>query len=106
MSRALSIGRDILGLASGAANLGKEKVDTEGSVLVREIALELVNLFPEHFGRVTDTTDDTETTSVGDGSGQLRAGSHVHTCQQDGVVDLEQIGEGGTDFLWKTWWSV
>ncbi len=79
----------------------KEKVDTEGGVLVLQIALELGNLVTEHLRSVSDTSDDTETTGVGDGRGQLGPGSHVHACQQDGVVDLEQISEGSLDFLYK-----
>ena len=37
------------------------------------------NLRPEDFGSVTNTTDDTETTRIGNSSRELRAGSNVHT---------------------------
>jgi hypothetical protein len=89
----------LLGLAGTAANLGKEKVDTEGSVLVVQVALELGDLFAEHLGGVTNTTNHSETTGVGDSGSQLGPRSHVHACQQDGVVDLKQIGDRGTDLL-------
>lgn len=65
-------------------------------------ALELVNLLAEHLGGVTNTTDDTKTTGVSDCCSQLGPSSHVHACQHDGVVDLEQIGDGSADFLCKT----
>lgn len=64
-----------------------------------QVALQLCNLFTEHFRCVADTTNDTQATSIGDSGGQLGTSGHIHTCQQDGVVDLEQIGEGGTDLL-------
>jgi len=93
---------DSLGLPSTAANLGKQKVNTKRCVLVMQEALKFVNLLAEHLGGVANTTNDTETTGVSDCCGQLGPSSHVHACQQDGVVDLEQIGEGSTDFLCKT----
>lgn len=92
---------DLLGLAGRATNLGKQQVDTEGSVLVGQVALELGDLLLEHIGGVANTTDDTQTTGVGDSSRQLGAGGHVHTSQQNWVVDLEKISDGGTDNLWK-----
>lgn len=91
--------RFLLGLAGTAANLGKEKVDTEGSVLVVQVALEFGDLLAEHFGGIANATDDTQTTSISDSGGQLGSGSHVHACQQDGVVDLEQISDRGTDLF-------
>jgi hypothetical protein len=56
-------------------------------------------LLAEHIRGVTNTTDNTETTSVGDSGGQLGPRGHVHACQQDGVVDLKKIGERSTDLL-------
>lgn len=94
--------KDLLCLARASTDLRKEKVDTEWSVFVVQEALQLGNLVTEHFRSVSDTSDDTESTGVGDGRGQLGPGSHVHSCQQDRVVDLEQISEGSLDFLYKT----
>lgn len=90
---------DLLGLTGIATNLGQQQVNTERGVLVIEEALQLGDLFLEHVRSVADTTDDTQTTGVGDRGRQLRAGGHVHTCQQDRVVDLEQIGDGSADDL-------
>jgi hypothetical protein len=56
-------------------------------------------LLTEHLGGIANATDDTETTGVGDSGGQLGPRSHVHACQQDGVVDLEQISDRGTDLF-------
>lgn len=91
--------RFLLGLAGTAANLGKEKVDTEGSVLVVQVALEFGDLLAEHLGGIANATDDTKTTGISDSGGQLGSRSHVHACQQDGVVDLEQISDRGTDLF-------
>lgn len=95
-------GRCSLGLAGAATDLGQQQVDTERGVLVVEITLQLGNLLAQHIGCVTNTSDDTETTSVGDRGCQFGASGHVHTRQQDGVVDLEQIGNGGTDYLCRS----
>lgn len=93
---------NLLGLASAATNLGEKQVNAKGGVLVVEVLLELSNLLLEHVGGVADTTDDTHASGVGDGSSQLGAGGDVHTSQEDGVVDLEKIGDGGADFLCET----
>lgn len=90
---------NLLGLTGTAANLGQQQVNTERSVLVGEEALQLGDLLLEHVRSVADTTDDTQTTGVGDRGRQLRAGGHVHTCQQNRVVDLEQISDGSADEL-------
>ncbi len=92
---------NLLGLASVATDLGEKQVDAEGGVLVGEMLLELGNLVLEHVGGVADTTDDAHATGVGDGGSQLGAGSDVHTSQEDGVVDLEKIGDRGADLLCK-----
>lgn len=63
------------------------------------MGLELVDLVAKHVGSVVDTTEHTETTGIGNSSSQLGAGSDVHAGQEDGVVDLEKIGDGSTDLL-------
>jgi len=95
----LALGVVVVGLAGIAANLGKEEIDTEGSVLVDKMRLELLNLLAEHVGGVADTTEDTETTGVGDSGSKVGTGSHVHASKQDGVLDLEKIREGSADLL-------
>lgn len=92
--------KNVLGLARTSANLGKQQINTERSVLVVEVALELGNLLLEHVGGVTDTANDAETASVGDGGGQLGAGGNVHAGKKHGVLDAEHVGDGGTDLLW------
>lgn len=91
-----------LGLAGASTDLGEQQINTKGSVLVIQEALELCNLLTEHVGGVSDTSNDSQTTGVGDRSGQLRAGGHVHTRQEDGVIDLEQISKSSTDFFYKS----
>lgn len=91
--------RNSLGLAGAATDLGEKQVNTEGSVLVCEVALELGNLLSEHIGGIADTADDTEATGIADSSSQLGTGSDVHAGQQHGVLDPEEIGDRGTDLL-------
>ena len=62
----------LLGLSCAATDLWEEQVDTEWSVLVLEEALELCNLLAEHVWGVADTTNDTDTASIGHGSSELR----------------------------------
>lgn len=63
--------------------------------------LKFIDLLTEHLGGVANTTNDTKTTGVRDCCSQLGPSSHIHACQKDGVVDLEQIGDGSADFLCK-----
>jgi hypothetical protein len=89
-----------LGFPGVAADLGKEEIDAEGCVLVDEVRLELTDLIPEHVGGVADAAENAHTASVGDGRCQLGAGGDVHTCQQDGVLNSEEIGDRGANSLY------
>lgn len=82
----------ILSLSGAGADLREKKVNTERCILVLEVALKLGDLFTQHVWGVSDTSNDTETTCIGDSSSELGAGRHVHASQHDGVVDLEKIG--------------
>ena len=93
--------QNVLGLAGVATNLGKEEIDTEGSVLVGKMLLELGNLLTEHVGGIANTTDDTETAGVGDGGSKLRTSGDGHAGEEDGVLDTEELGGGGADLLCK-----
>lgn len=106
-----------LGLSCASANLREEKIDTERSVLVIQIVLELGNLFPEHVWGISDlflrmrtrsksvcfedsyTTNNTQASGIGDRGGQLGSSSHVHACEQDWVLDLEEVGDGCLELL-------
>lgn len=98
----LALGVVVVGLAGVAADLGQQQVDAKRRGLVVQIRLELGNLVAQHVGRVVDAANDAQAAGIGDGSGELGTGSHVHACEQHGVVDLEQIGGGGADFLWQS----
>lgn len=93
---------DLLGLTGTTTDLRKKEIDTERSVLVLQVALQLSNLLAQHLWGVTDTTDDAETTGIGDRSSQLGAGSHVHASQQNWVVDLQEISDGSANNLCAT----
>jgi hypothetical protein len=79
--------------------LRKQKINTERSALVLQEALELRNLLSEHVWRVSDTSNDTETSGICDSSSELRAGGNVHARKQDRMVDLQEIGRDRSDLL-------
>ena len=90
---------DVLGLASATANLGKKQVNTERGVLVVEEALELGNLLAQHIRGVSDTANNTKTTSVRDGGSELGTSGDVHARKEDGMLDLEKISDGSSELL-------
>jgi hypothetical protein len=96
----LRITGNLLSLPGTAANLRNQEIDTEGSILVVEEALEFRNLFPEHVWGVADATDHTDAAGVGDGCCELGAGGDVHAGEHDGVCDLEQVGRDRADLFW------
>lgn len=98
-SRGTSDGKDSLGLASVSSDLRKKKVNTKRRALVLQVSLELGDLLAKHVRCVSKTTNDTETSGICDGGSELGSSSHVHTGKYDGVLDLKQIGELGTDLL-------
>jgi hypothetical protein len=57
-----------------------------------------MDLIAEHLWGVTDTTDNTESTSIGDSSSELWSSSNVHTSEEDRVIDLEERGELSSDW--------
>jgi len=98
----LALGVVVVGLSCAAADLGKQEVNTEGRVLVLEKALELGNLLSQHVRSVSDTSDHTDTTGVGDGGGELRTSSDVHASKHDGVVDLQEVSGDGAKLLGRS----
>lgn len=89
----------LLGLARATSDLREQQVHTERRILVFQESLELRNLLPQHVRRVSYSTNHAESACVRDSCGQLGAGSHVHAREEHRVVDLEQIGGGGTELL-------
>ena len=51
-------------------------------------------------GRSTDASDNTQTSSIGYGSGKLWACCNVHASEEDWVLDAQEFGKGGLDLLW------
>ena len=90
---------NILGLAGGTANLWEKEIDTEWSVLVVQVGLELSDLLAEHIWGISNTSNNTETSGIGDSSSELWASGNVHTSQNNWVVDLQEISGGGADLL-------
>lgn len=91
---------NILGLSRVSANLRQKQVNTERRVLIVQKALEFGNLVLEHLRGVTNATNNTETTSVRDSGSQLGASSHVHSSEQNGVVDLQEIRDRRAELFW------
>lgn len=98
----------LLGLAGIATDLGKKQIDAKGGILVGQVLLEFRDLLAKHVGGVADTANDAHSTGVGNCSSQLRTSSNIHTSEQDGVLDLEKIRDGGSNLLCTphTPWSV
>lgn len=97
---------DVLGLSCTATNLWKQEINSEWCILVIKEALQFCNLLPEHVWGISNTTDDTDSSGVGDCGGKLRAGGDVHACKHDRVVDLEEVRSDGSDLLWPWGFSI
>jgi len=95
----LSLGVVIVGATGISTDLGQEQVNTEGGFGVVQVRLEFVDLLLEHFGGVSEASNDTEAAGVSDRSSQLGASSNVHSGQEDGVLDAEELGDGSPDAL-------
>ncbi len=78
--------RETYGSTSVTANLGKQKVDTERSILVVQVGLDLVDLDLEHLGGVPETADHTDTAGVGDRGSDFGAGGDVHPGLENAVI--------------------
>lgn len=53
-----------------------------------------------HEGGTTYTSDDTQSSGIGDSSCKLGACCNVHASQKNWVLDLQEICESGLDLLW------
>ena len=83
----------VLGLSCGTADLREQQINAEGSILIIEEGLQLGDLLAEHVRSVADATNDTQSTSVCNGCSELGSGSNVHSCKQDWMRDLEEVGD-------------
>lgn len=107
----------LLGLSCRASNLREQQIDAERRVFVVEVAFQLCDLFSKHIGSVPNldllsmlilvtadavsyTTNDTDSSCVGNGCGELWASCNVHARQHYWVLDLEEVGDRGLDLLW------
>lgn len=54
-------------------------------------------LLAQNFWCISDTANNTHTTSVRYSGSQLRACSDVHPGKQDGVLDAEELSQRGSD---------
>ena len=91
--------RCLLGLSGAASNLRNQEIYAKWGFLVLQVALEFRDLLPEHVGGISHSTDDTEAAGIGDRGCEFGAGSHVHTSEEDRVVDFEEVGDRGTDLF-------
>eukprot|EP00756_Hemistasia_phaeocysticola_P009370 Hpha_TRINITY_DN14869_c5_g12::TRINITY_DN14869_c5_g12_i1::g.169639::m.169639 len=86
----------VVGLTRATAHLGQQKVDSEGGLVVEQ-RLDFIDLLPEHGGRHRHPSNHTETTRVRNGSRELSSSDIRHTRENDGVLDLEDVADGGLD---------
>ena len=91
----------LLRLSGTSSDLWDQEVNTEWCILVLEEALELGDLLAEHVWGVSHAANDTDAAGVRHGCGELRSSSHVHASQHDGVVDVEEVGRGRADLLYR-----
>lgn len=73
----LTLGVIGVGLTSTTADLGEEKINTEGGVFVVQEALKFGDLSPQKLRCVANSPDYADTTGVGDRCCELRACSNV-----------------------------
>lgn len=100
MCKNTSFGLDLLGLAGASSDLREQKINAKRSVLVVQVALELLHLVSEHVRGISDTANHTQSTSVGDSRGKPGAGGNVHAGEEHGVLDLQEIRERSAELLW------
>jgi hypothetical protein len=89
----------LLCLSGTATYLRKQEIDSEWSVLVREVTLEFCDLLAQHVRCIANSANDTQATGVCDSSSKFGACSDVHTSQHDWMVDLQEISRRGSDLL-------
>ena len=92
----------LLCLPGTATDLGKEEINSKRGILVFEEGLEFGDLFPQHVWGIAYSSDDTETASIGNGCGEFGTCCNVHSCEQNRVIDLEQVGYRCADLLYST----
>lgn len=56
-------------------------------------------MFPEHVWCVAHSSDDTETSCIGDCGCEFGTGGNVHSSEEDWVRDLEEVGDRCADDL-------
>ena len=93
-------GENALGFPCAAADLWDQQVNAEGGVLVVQEAFELGYLFPEHIWCVAHPSNDTQSTGIGDRCSELGASCYIHACEEDGMVDLEEVREGRAELFY------
>lgn len=91
----------ILSFPGTAAHLWYKKIDAKRRILVFQESFQLRYLLAQHVRRVTDASDDAETTGVGDCGCEFGTGGYVHAGEHDGVIDFEEVGDGGSELLWE-----
>lgn len=79
------------------ADFWESKINTKGKGGVVEFGLELVDDLAQLLWGVSESTDAAQAASVGDSCGKGPAAGARHSREQDGVLDVEEGGEGGGD---------
>lgn len=91
----------ILRFSCTAPDLRNEKIHAKWCILVFQKHFQLGNLLTQHVWGVADASDDAETAGIGNSCCELWAGGYIHTSKHDGMVDFEEIGNCGSELLWK-----
>jgi hypothetical protein len=81
--------------------LGQKEINAKRSILVCQEGLQFCDLFPEHVWCVAHSSDDTKTSCIGDCGCEFGTGGNVHSSQEDGMGDLEEVGDRCAEDLCK-----
>ena len=82
--------------------MGKKNINSERSVLVSEVRLELVDLSSESIWAISMASNDSNTARVGDSCCKGRACSNAHTRQHDRVLYAKDLGQMRSNLLWNS----
>ena len=89
----------LLGLTRTSSDLGQKEINAKRSILVCQEGLQFCDLFPEHVWCVAHSSDDTETSCIGDCGCEFGTGGNVHSSEENRVVNFEEVGDRGAKYL-------
>ena len=77
----LKSGFCLLCLTGRTSDLGKQQINTKWCVLICEVGLELCNLLAEHIWCISYSSNNTQTSGIGDCCSEFWSSGNIHTSQ-------------------------